>query len=247
MKTAETRPSGQSQQKNYQEISAEIAKCAAENGRDSQSITLLAVSKTRTADEISAVYDAGARHFGENYLQDALPKLQWFNSQQASNPNRFDAITWHFIGALQSNKASEVASNFSWVHCVDREKIARRLARARPDHLPPLNICLQVNLHDEKQKAGVHPDALPELLALVNSLPRLIARGLMILPAANVEASQAFDDLAELFERFRPEDPKPVEQWDTLSMGMSGDYRAAIAAGSTIVRIGTALFGARAQ
>jgi len=229
----------------YKKISANIANCAAKNGRDADAITLLAVSKTRTAEEMAAAYEAGARHFGENYLQDALPKLHWFKDQQRREPNRYADISWHFIGALQSNKAKEVATNFSWVHTVDREKLARRLANSRPDHLPPLNVCLQVNLHQEPQKAGVHPNAVADLLAVVAALPELRIRGLMILPAATVEPREAFDALANLFEQVASTNSELGPSWDTLSMGMSSDYSAAIAAGSTIVRIGTALFGAR--
>jgi len=180
-------------------------------------------------------------------LQDALPKLRWFQDQAAKAGANYTDLSWHFIGALQSNKAKEVAANFAWVHTVDKEKLARRLATARPEEMPPLNVCVQVNLHNEPQKAGIHPDALEDLLSLIRSLPALRLRGLMILPSASVEPRQAFDALAALFDRLASKAPEPGEQWDTLSMGMSADYSAAIAAGSTIVRIGTALFGARAS
>jgi len=229
----------------YREISQNIADCASKNDRNPDSVALLAVSKTRTVDEIEAAYSAGARYFGENYLQEALHKIRWFQDQETAGSESYSDLSWHFIGALQSNKAKEVATNFSWVHTIDREKIARRLAHLRPDHLPPLQVCVQVNLHDEPQKGGVHPDALADLVALMTTLPTLNVRGLMILPAKAVEPREAFDALAALFESLTTTISDPPRQWDTLSMGMSADYSAAIAAGSTMVRIGTALFGAR--
>ena len=182
-------------------------------------------------------------------MQDALPKIQWFQNHRSTwtDAESDTELSWHFIGALQSNKAKEVATHFSWVHTVDREKLARRLANLRPDHLPPLQVCVQVNLHDEPQKGGVHPDACADLVSLLTTLPSLAVRGLMILPATTVEPRQAFDATAALFEQLAASTPDLGRQWDTLSMGMSADYSAAIAAGSTIVRIGTALFGPRAN
>lgn len=225
----------------YSQLIADIGACARECGRSEGDVTLLAVSKTRTATEVGAAYRAGARHFGENYLQDALPKVDAFSTQREDYPD----LCWHFIGALQSNKTRDVASHFSWVHTIDRIKIARRLDSARPDNLPPLNVCLQVNLHNEPQKAGISPDDLPELLDLLAELPRLAVRGLMIIPATHADPASAFDALSALFTRLTPVDAERRLLWNTQSMGMSGDYRAAIAAGSTMVRIGTALFGAR--
>lgn len=228
----------------YQKISADIAACAANSNRDPNTVNLLAVSKTRTANEVGQAYQAGARHFGENYLQDALPKLDALAE--------YADIVWHYIGALQSNKTSDIATHFDWVHTVDRSKIARRLNQARSQSQSagtksqPLNVCLQVNLHDESQKAGCAPDELPDLIATIAELPHLTLRGLMILPAKSVAPEQAFADTAALFEQLRTQTSFELTQWDTLSMGMSGDYPAAINAGSTIVRIGTALFGARA-
>jgi len=220
---------------NYQQIRSAIARCAQDCQRDVNSITLLAVSKTREAPEVAALYQAGARHFGENYLQDALPKI---SALHTSCP----AIVWHFIGAIQSNKTSTIATHFDWVHTVDRAKIATRLSAARPPALSPLNVCVQVNLHDEPQKAGVSLTELPELLATIGKLPRLALRGLMILPAKNVDPAAAFQRLAEVFKEHADIE---AGLWDTLSMGMSNDYPAAIAQGSTMVRIGTALFGPR--
>ena len=229
----------------YRDISVDIANCARENNRDPGTVKLLAVSKTRSAAEITSAYQAGARHFGENYLQDALPKITALAAASPDWPNGHPDLVWHFIGALQSNKTTEVATHFSWVHTIDREKIARRLAAARPDSLPPLNVCVQVNLHNEPQKAGLSPEALPDMLALLETLPRLSPRGLMIIPATTEDPKQAFNALNALFERLSSSNPNLAAHWDTLSMGMSGDYRAAIAAGSTMVRIGTALFGRR--
>ena len=229
----------------YRDISADIANCARENHRDPETVKLLAVSKTRSTAEIASAYQAGARHFGENYLQDALPKITELAAANRQQPNGYPDLVWHFIGALQSNKTTEIATHFSWVHTIDREKIARRLDAARPDFLPPLNVCVQVNLHSEPQKAGINPEALPEMLGLLQTLPRLTTRGLMIIPATSEDPKQAFKTLSALFERLSPGNPDLAADWDTLSMGMSGDYRAAIAAGSTMVRIGTALFGHR--
>lgn len=212
------------------------------------------------------MWHAGARHFGENYLQDALPKLDAFSASSgsfssgsfssgasSSGANRAPAepghtgANWHFIGALQSNKTRTVAERFDWVHTVDRVKIARRLNDARPDECPPLNLCLQVNLHNEAQKGGVSAAGLPGLLEQIAVLPRLTLRGLMILPATDVEPQRAFSQLAALFATSQNQLPAELQpEWDTLSMGMSGDYSAAIKAGSTMVRIGTALFGPRA-
>jgi len=218
----------------FARISAEIEACTNPSGR---AVRLLAVSKTRTAEEIEQAYLAGAREFGENYLQDAAPK------QKALA--RYTDIAWHYIGAIQSNKTTDIANLFDWVHTVDREKIARRLSNARGSANTPLNICLQVNLHDEAQKAGCLPAALPDLLQSVCELPNLALRGLMIIPAQHVEPEEAFVETAALFSRLQEQPGRHLPHWDTLSMGMSSDYPAAIAAGSTIVRIGTALFGPR--
>jgi len=204
-------------------------------GRRPGSVALLAVSKAQPADAIRAVYDAGQRDFGESYLQEALGK------QTALSDT---AIVWHFIGTLQSNKTGEVARHFTWVHSVDRLKIAVRLNEQRPAELLPLNICLQVNIGAEQQKAGIAPAHLPLLAAQVRTLSRLRLRGLMALPPVNndVEIQRGhFRQLKRAFEQLR-NDGYPL---DTLSMGMSTDLEAAIAEGSTLVRIGTALFGER--
>lgn len=207
-------------------------------GRAADAATLLAVSKTKPADMLRQAYHAGQRAFGENYLQEALEKQQALAD--------LAGIEWHFIGALQSNKTRDVAEHFDWVHSVDREKIARRLADQRPPTLAPLNVCLQLNVSGEASKAGVSVDALPALAEALLQLPNLRLRGLMALPAPSDDPDQqraAFrrvrDALSDLQRRF------PEAQLDTLSMGMSGDLEAAVLEGATIVRLGTAIFGSR--
>ncbi|TDG15679.1 YggS family pyridoxal phosphate-dependent enzyme [Seongchinamella unica] len=196
---------------------------------------LLAVSKTRPAADIRAAHACGLNQFGESYLQEALDKID----QLADLP-----ITWHFIGPIQSNKTRPIAEHFQWVHSVAREKIARRLSEQRPTGLPPLQVCLQVNISGEESKSGASVEALPALAALVDELPGLQLRGLMAIPAATddeQEQRQAFARLRRVFEALQQDHP----HMDTLSMGMSGDWEAAIAEGSTMIRIGTAIFGPR--
>ncbi len=198
-------------------------------------VTLVAVSKTRPAGELREAFEAGVSEFGESYLNEALEKVEAL----ADLP-----ITWHFIGPIQSNKTRPIAAHFDWVHSVDREKIARRLDEQRPEELPPLNICLQVNISGEESKSGVTPGQLPALAAAVAQLPRLRLRGLMAIPARSPDPAvqrRAFARLRELYEALRQQYP----QLDTLSMGMSGDYESAILEGSTLVRVGTAIFGRR--
>ena len=204
-------------------------------GRDDDAITLLAVSKTQPAEAIREAAAAGLTHFGENYLQEALEKIE----QLRDLP-----LCWHFIGPIQSNKTRAIAENFDWVHSVDRVKIARRLSEQRPPDRPPLQVCLQVNISAEATKTGVTPDELPELARQVARLPGVRLRGLMAIPAPSrdpAEQRKAFAALRHAMESLRGELP----QLDTLSMGMSADLEAAIAEGATIVRIGTALFGPR--
>ena len=196
---------------------------------------LLAVSKTRTPEEIRAVAAAGCRDFGENYLQEALDK---------QTALRDLPLVWHFIGPLQSNKTRAIAAHFDWVHSLDREKIAQRLNDQRPAHLPPLQVCLQVNIDAEASKAGVLPDELPGLAEAVSRLPRLRLRGLMCIPEPRETTQDRHMPFAKL--RYCMENLNTHGfRLDTLSMGMSDDLEAAIGEGSTIVRIGTALFGAR--
>ena len=197
------------------------------------SVLLLAVSKTKPAEDLAVAYQAGQRHFGENYLQEALGKQQELGAYD---------ITWHFIGPIQSNKTKLLAAHFDWVHSVDSLKIARRLSEQRPAHLPPLNICLQVNISDEQSKSGITLAELPELCEQVARLPNLTLRGVMAIPAPQDDFEQQCQPYKTLYQAVaklgRPE-------LDTFSFGMTGDLKAAIAEGSTIVRIGTALFGER--
>ena len=208
-------------------------------GRDPASAHLLAVSKTQPAASVRQAFEAGQREFGENYVQEALDK-------QAALAD-LDAIVWHFIGPLQSNKTRAVAEHFQWVHTLDRERIARRLAAQRPPALGPLDVCLQVNVSGEASKSGVAPADLSALADVVATLPQLRLRGLMTLPAPSDELAtqrRPFAELRELLASLRQRHPQaPL---DTLSMGMSGDLEAAVLEGATWVRLGTAIFGQRA-
>lgn len=198
-------------------------------------VTLLAVSKAQSSEKLREAYEAGQRKFGENYLQEALNK-----QAELEDLN----IEWHFIGPIQSNKTQPIAQHFSWVHGVDRLKIAQRLSDARPADLPPLQICLQVNISGEDSKSGVAPNALFELVQAVATLPKLRLRGLMTIPEpTNDEAlqHQQFKQMYDLLNHLK----KEGFALDTLSMGMSSDYKIAIEEGATIVRVGSAIFGAR--
>lgn len=226
-------------QHNLLAIRGLIAEAATRAGRERASVSLLAVSKTFGADAVIAAADAGQTAFGENYLQEAVDKIALVRTRRPEL-----ALDWHFIGPIQSNKTRPVAEHFHWVHTIDREKIARRLSEQRPAHLPPLNICLQVNVSGEASKSGVAPEALPALAQAVAGLPNLTLRGLMAIPEpAEDEESQRrpFALLRELQEQLAVQGIVT----DTLSMGMSADMAAAIAEGATIVRIGTAIFGKR--
>lgn len=222
---------------NLNSVAERIVTACRSCDRQDDSVTLLAVSKTRPAEDLRAAYAAGQRHFGENYLQEALDKQEALADCD---------IIWHFIGPLQSNKTRDVAGHFHWMHTVDRLKIARRLSEQRPAEMPPLNICLQVNIDGEESKSGVSPEKLPELAAAVAALPNLQLRGLMTIPAPRGAAEDQrtpFKQLAALLEDLRR--ALPDQPLDTLSMGMSGDMEAAIFSGATMVRIGTDIFGAR--
>ncbi len=201
--------------------------------RPPNSVLLLAVSKTQPALMLANAYQAGQRHFGENYLQEALSKQQALGA--------FD-ITWHFIGPIQSNKTKAIASHFDWVHSVDNLKIARRLSEQRPPQFAPLNICLQVNISDEVSKSGIHLDSLAELCEQVGKLPNIKLRGVMAIPAPSDSFEQQCQPYKTLYQAVKSLN-KP--ELDTFSFGMSDDLNAAIAQGATIVRIGTALFGSR--
>ena len=215
-------------------ICARIHGACTAAGRDPETVTLVAVSKTRGADEIAALADQGQRHFGENYLQEALDKMPALADR---------GLIWHFIGPLQSNKTREVAEHFHWVHSVDRAKVARRLNDQRPEALPPLEVCLQVNLDDEDSKSGLPLAEVPALAARFEEWPRLRLRGLMAIPRADAEDHNraAFRRLAMTLSQLR----NTMPALDTLSMGMSADYPVAIEEGATLIRLGTALFGPR--
>ncbi|MFZ2318239.1 MAG: YggS family pyridoxal phosphate-dependent enzyme [Pseudomonas sp.] len=217
---------------NIAKVGERIRAAAQASGRDLDHIGLLAVSKTKPAAAVREAYAAGLRDFGENYLQEALEK----QAELSELP-----LIWHFIGPIQSNKTKPIAEHFAWVHSVDRLKIAQRLSEQRPNHLPPLNICLQVNVSAEDSKSGCAPAELAALALAVSQLPNLRLRGLMAIPEPTDDVAAqraAFARLRELRDGL----PLPL---DTLSMGMSHDLDAAIAQGATWVRIGTALFGAR--
>lgn len=216
-----------------------IGQAAAQHGRNPTSVLLLAVSKTFGPDAVIEAAEAGQRAFGENYLQEALDKQQ---SVKTLRPDL--VLEWHFIGPIQSNKTRPLAEHFAWAHAVDREKIARRLSEQRPPNLPPLNICLQVNVSGEDSKSGVAPTEVLALAQAVTTLPGLRLRGLMAIPepAEDVESQRKPFALLRALQQQLTEAGIPT---DTLSMGMSADMDAAIAEGATIVRIGTAIFGKR--
>ncbi|MBB3330873.1 hypothetical protein BDK63_001745 [Halomonas campaniensis] len=217
---------------------ARLAAALADAGRPASAARLLAVSKTKPAAMIREVWHLGQRDFGENYVQEALDK-------QAELAD-LDGVVWHFIGPLQSNKTRDVAEHFAWVHSVDREKIARRLNDQRPEGLPPLEVCLQVNISDEASKSGVSLAELPALAEAVLAMPHLRLRGLMAIPApaeGRDAQREPFARLREALEALRERFPEaPL---DTLSMGMTADLEAAVLEGATLVRLGTAIFGER--
>ncbi len=214
-----------------------LASAATEAGRDPAAVKLLAVSKKQPVSAITEAADAGQRDFGENFVQEGLSKITEIDRSE---------LVWHFIGHLQTNKTRAVAENFDWVHTVDRLKTAQRLSRHRPESLGDLNFCLQVNIDNEPGKSGVGAAEALELAEQVMALPRIRLRGLMCLPAVQED----FDEQRKAFARLRILSEDLAAQGttlDTLSMGMSGDFRAAIFEGSTIVRVGTAIFGPRPQ
>lgn len=220
---------------NLETVRQQVQTAVAQAGRPDNAVTVLAVSKTRPAADVQEAYEQGQRDFGENYLQESLEKIEAL----ADLP-----LCWHFIGPIQSNKTRPIAEHFHWVHSVEREKIGKRLAEQRPAGMAPLNICLQVNISGEASKSGCLPADLPALAAALSQRPELVLRGLMAIPqASDNEAEQrvVFARMQQLLCELQGDHP----QMDTLSMGMSGDMTAAIAEGSTMVRIGTAIFGAR--
>jgi len=217
------------------QLRTSIEAAATYHGRPADAVTLLAVSKRQSTDAMRDACAAGQRDFGENYVQEALDKRDALADLD---------LVWHFIGPIQSNKTRDIANAFDWVHSVDRAKIAERLSAQRSPALPPLNVCVQINLSNEDSKSGVALNEAESLCGLVSSLPNLTLRGLMAIPApldSVAEQRACYAPLRKEFERLR----QAMPTLDTLSIGMSGDYDAAIAEGSTLVRIGTALFGAR--
>jgi len=223
---------------NLQDITATIVATAQESGRAADTVQLLAVSKTFGPEAVLEAVAAGQRAFGENYLQEGLDKMRALQACGAP------PLEWHFIGPIQSNKTRPIAEHFAWVHTVEREKIAQRLSEQRPAGMPPLQICLQVNISGEASKSGLAPAEVAALAHKVAALPKLKLRGLMAIPepAADFELQRApFAQLRALYAQLNAEGLG----LDTLSMGMSADLRAAIAEGATIVRVGSAIFGAR--
>jgi pyridoxal phosphate enzyme (YggS family) len=217
------------------EVRSRIQKAATAAGRDPASVTLVAVSKSQTAESMRLAATAGVTDFGENYLQEALPKMDGLAAL---------SLRWHFIGAIQSNKTRAIAERFDWVHSIDRLSVARRLSEQRPFHAPPLNLCIQVELIAEPNKAGVDPAQVGELAAAAAVLPRVRLRGLMCIPPPHSDPAAGRPMFARL-RRLLEELNATGHKLDTLSMGMSADFESAIAEGATLVRVGTAIFGAR--
>jgi len=222
---------------NWQQVNEQVAQASAQATRQKDEVTLLAVSKTKHAEMIASLAHQGQRDFGENYLQEAIEKIQVLRQQP-----QCEHIVWHYIGSIQRNKTRDIAEHFDWVQTLEREIIAKRLNEQRPAELPALNVLIQVNIDNEDSKSGCLPTELPDLVTAIKHYERLQLRGLMIIPAkANTDA---FARTKQLFDNIKREYPE-LKQWDTLSMGMSDDMSAAIANGSTMVRVGTAIFGAR--
>lgn len=218
-----------------EQVRSRIAKAATAAGRDPASVTLIAVSKSKPAEDVAAAAAAGVTDFGENYLKEAVGKMDLLEPL---------ALIWHFIGHVQANKTRPIAERFAWVHSIDRFTVARRLSEQRPAHAPPLNVCIQVALVPEPTKGGIGPEGLAELAQQTAGLSGLTLRGLMCVPPVvreKAEQRALFARLRRLLEELN----RTGLTLDTLSMGMSDDFEAAIAEGATHVRIGTALFGAR--
>ena len=221
---------------NWQRVQQQVTDACAAT-KSAKPVTLLAVSKTKPAEMIATLARQGQQSFGENYLQEAVEKI----TALRENPDTKD-IVWHYIGHIQRNKTRDIAEHFDWVQTVERDIIAKRLHDQRPAHLPPLNVLIQVNIDDEDSKSGCLPEQVPALVDTIAGYTRLQLRGLMIIPAK--ADTDAFARTQQLFLDIKKAHPK-LSAWDTLSMGMSGDMAAAIAHGSTMVRVGTAIFGAR--
>jgi pyridoxal phosphate enzyme (YggS family) len=220
---------------NLQEVAARLTSACNAAGRRVEDVTLLAVSKTFDAAAVREAFAAGQRRFGENYVQEALAKIEQLADLRSQ-------IEWHLIGPLQSNKTRQVAEAFDWVQSVDRLKIAQRLSEQRPAALPPLQLCLQVNISGEASKSGLAPADVAGLAGTVASLPRLKLRGLMAIPEPGPGVAAAHQALRDLLHQVNRDQGLKL---DTLSMGMSADLEAAVAAGATLVRVGSAIFGSR--
>lgn len=240
------------------EVRSRMAGAAAAAGRQVAEVTLVAVSKTFPAEALRAAVADGQRHFGENYVQEALPKMAAVEAMLAADIESAAShhaagvtspqagpllrpLVWHFIGPIQSNKTREIAEHFDWVHGIEREKIARRLSEQRPAGLPPLNVCIQVNVSGEASKSGVAPGEVAALAGLVSGLPGLKLRGLMAIPEPGGDPHPRFRLLRELRDGLNAQGLA----LDALSMGMSGDFEIAIAEGATLIRVGSAIFGNR--
>jgi pyridoxal phosphate enzyme (YggS family) len=221
---------------NLQAVRARIARAALAAGRDPESVVLVAVSKTWPAARIAEAYACGQRAFGENQVQEAVEKIGALA--------HLAGLEWHFIGPIQSNKTRPIAEHFQWVHSIEREKIAARLDAARPAHLPPLNVCIQVNVSGEASKSGVEPGGEAGLARFIDGLPRLRLRGLMAIPAPAADVAQQRRGFA-LLRKIKERLVASGHALDTLSMGMSDDLEAAVIEGATLVRVGTAVFGPR--
>jgi len=230
-------------QARLQRVRDRIERAARAAGRDPRQVALVAVSKTFGADHIRQALAAGQHRFGENYLQEAVAKID-----EVARTESGHGVEWHFVGPIQSNKTRELAERFDWVQSLDRLRIAQRLSQQRPADRAGLNVLLQVNISGEGTKHGISPGDVPELARQVAALPRVRLRGLMAIPAPTADPLRqgaAFARMRELFEQLRLELADAGADLDTLSMGMSDDLEAAIAEGSTMVRVGTAIFGAR--
>jgi hypothetical protein len=227
-------------QANLTTLAERISAAAGRAARAAGQVTLVAVSKTFPAGAVLGLARCGQRHFGESYVQEALPKMAAVRAAAPDLP-----LVWHFIGPIQSNKTRQIAEQFDWVQSVDRLKVAQRLSEQRPAHLPPLSVLLQVNISGEASKSGVMPADLPALASAVAALPRLRLRGLMAIPEPHDDPARQREPLAAMTRLFDAQRAAGFADWDTLSMGMSADLEAAIEQGATMIRVGTALFGAR--
>lgn len=239
MKNDENNIDSQSLIHNWQQVSEQMTQACDDTGREAKDVVLLAVSKTKPAEMIATLAQQGQTHFGENYLQEAVEKITTLKERHDC-----DAVVWHYIGSIQRNKTRDIAEHFDWVQTVERDIIAKRLNDQRPDEMSPLNVLIQLNIDNETSKSGCLPEQLPDLIHTMKGYERLQLRGLMIIPAK--ADTDAFTRTKQLFDEVKQNHPE-LSGWDTLSMGMSGDMTAAIANGSTMVRVGTAIFGARDQ